>query len=99
MLPPPTEIVDKILENQFDFIKQEYPEISSHAKEVIEFEGRTYSALTVETYSIRGFIVRFKNIVFEHEGKVYTLTISYPAHEENIWAETLDRVLSLWRLE
>jgi len=99
ILSPPLGIVDKIQDNQFDSIKQEYPEISFHTKGVIELGGRTFSVLTIETNSVRGLVVRFKNIVLEHEGKVYTLTVSYPAHEENVWSETLDQILSRWRLE
>ena len=99
MLSPSPGIVDRIQDNQFDFIKQEYPEISFHAKNVIELEGRSFSVLTVETNSVRGFIVRFKNIVLEHEGKVYAFTVSYPANEEDAWSETLDQILSRWRLE
>jgi len=99
MLPPPKGIVDKIQENQFNSIKRNFPDITFHAKEAIELKERVFSVLTIETNSIRELVVRFKNIVLEHENKVYTFTMSYPAHEDKFWSGTLDTVLSRWRLE
>jgi hypothetical protein len=97
MLSPPRGIVDRIQENQLDSIKREFSDIAYHDKELIELGGRVFSVLTIETNSIPGIVVRFKNIVLEHGDKVYTITVSYPAYEENFMSETLDLVLSRWR--
>ena len=99
VLHPPKGIVDKIQENQLEAVKLRFPDAALHSMEVIELEGRPFSVLTIETSSVPGHVVRFKNIVLEHEYKVHTLTISYPAHEENFWSDTLGLVLSRWRFE
>lgn len=97
ILSPSADAPEKVQEQQFDALMRTYPDIVAPDRSKIVQGDRTVSVLTAETRSIPHYIVRFKNLVFEEEGKLCCLTVGYPAGEEYVWEIMLDRILWRWR--
>jgi hypothetical protein len=97
-LPPPKDIVGKLQEQQLDSLQRRFADISSFER-TETYGGRPVDALTMETFSVSDYAVRFKNLAFEHGDKLYAVTMGYPAHEESAWESVLNRVMGGWDLQ
>ena len=97
ILPLPERALERTQEHQFESLQRSYPDIVSYKKTRTEHNGLVVDTVTTETRSIPGHVVRFKNIAFMHENRLYTLMVGYPAYEEQTWEVTLDRLLWRWQ--
>ena len=99
MLSPPQAALEKGQQYQYESFQNLFGDVVTYEKTRSEHQELKISTLTVETHSIPGHSVRFKNIAFEHGEKLFFLTVGYPSHEEEIWEIALDRILWRWRLD
>ncbi|MDR1874212.1 MAG: hypothetical protein LBQ90_04255 [Synergistaceae bacterium] len=97
-LPPSSEALNRMQETQEQEFVQLFPDVTVFEKTRDDRDGRAVSVLTVETRSIPGYVVRLKNLVFEEDGRLFSLTLSYPADEESGWTTLLERILRRWRI-
>ncbi|MDR2527648.1 MAG: DUF1795 domain-containing protein [Synergistaceae bacterium] len=98
-LPLPREILDKVQDHQLQSLKESFPDVKVRERSAAERGGREVDVLTVETHSVPGHTLRFKNVAFRRGERLYSLTAGYPAHEEGAWDADIDDILRRWRPE
>ncbi|MDR3265862.1 MAG: DUF998 domain-containing protein [Synergistaceae bacterium] len=97
-LPPPAEARNRMQERQYEEFTRLFPDVASSDRTRGDRGGRTADVLTAETRSVPGFVVRLRNLIFEEDNRLFSITVSYPVDEEPEWETTLDRVLRRWRI-
>jgi hypothetical protein len=97
-MPPPAEARSRMQEQQYEEFARLFPDVASSDRARGERGGRLADVLTAETRSVPGYVVRLRNLIFEEDNQLFSLTMSYPVDEESEWEITLDRVLQRWRI-
>ncbi|MDR1741935.1 MAG: hypothetical protein LBR38_08890 [Synergistaceae bacterium] len=96
-LPLRTDAAKRLQEWRFESLRRGFPDIDSTVSAMtVQYAGREVDSLTVETLAIPGHVVRFKNLVFWVNERLYSVTASYPAEDESKWNGLLGRVIERW---
>ena len=96
-LSPPAGALPRLQDRQFESLQRNYPDITDSIRAQSSHEGYTVDAMTVETRAVPGYVIRFKNLAFERNDRLYCLMVGYPAEEEHEWESRLNDILRRWK--